>query len=116
MIRLTTYLLLVSLFAGCSSFEDEEVVDISTRGSVVSVRNVSEETISYVAIERDLSYRVDLTDPSMWPKFGPDEGYHGPAVGFAMGFEPGDVEFLFLWNTGEGLNEVSVRLWPVQAD
>ncbi len=115
MMRSATCLLLTSLFAGCSSFEDAEVVDISTNGPVFSVQNISKETIFYIAIERELYSLVDLDGFSAWPKFGPGEGYHGPAIGFAMGFEPGDAEFLFLWTTGVELNEERVRLWPVQA-
>lgn len=100
------------VLAGCSLFGDEGAlnVDTSMGRAAISVQNVSDRTVSYLAIETETAARYDLGHPSRWPTLAPGAGYHGPADGFAIGFDEGDPEFVLYWSTGGGLHQERVRL------
>ena len=110
MLRPAAAILLIGLLAGCSQFGEEAVLDISSNGAAFSIQNVSDRTVSYFAIEVGEAARMDLGNPSGWPTFRPGEGYHGPPIGFVVGFDEGDIEFLVYWSTGSGINRERVHL------
>lgn len=103
-------LLLGGLIAGCSLFENQPVLDIQTDAAAISIQNVSDQTVSYLALESEEAARIEFGGPAEWPTFGPDEGYHGPPDGIVVGLDEGDTEFLVYWSTGGGINRERVRL------
>ena len=109
MLRLPA-LLSATLISGCSLTGDPSVLEVSSNGVAVSVQNVSDQSVSYLAVESATAARYDVGDSSRWPTFAPGEGYHGPPTDFAIGFDRGDTEFVLFYDAGGDVRRERVRL------
>ena len=103
--RLRTFALLLTVAAptGCPTSSEplytRDGFTVTAEHGVLRLRNATESTIHYVALERETAALVDLYfDPEAWPAIAPGEVVRLPYRDL-MGYSPAATEALIHWWT-----------------